>query len=198
MDLLSPPDHDRQLRLVRGYPADAYPPPRAYDAGLRERFAVVLDAYRPASEGMFADVELFLQLVAALLEAVPHERVVFARPGGQTVADGPAAMAHLAAATPDEGLQPPEQIVLMEGDQPVCVVETECRVNVGDEAPFHDAYTIALYTKADRSQDFVRACERIGVEVGASLADFQDEPARREPFVPLWKRPLRWLGVKAW
>ena len=52
----------RRIALVAGYHPCSYPPPVAYDAGLRERFAVVLSSYRPDKDGMFFDADLFVRL----------------------------------------------------------------------------------------------------------------------------------------
>ena len=70
---LDPTTPVRRIALVAGYHPCSFPPPVAYDAGLRERFAVVLDSYRPDKDGMFFDADLFVRLAAALLRAVPHD-----------------------------------------------------------------------------------------------------------------------------
>lgn len=182
------PPRQRRLRLVRGYESGTYPPPRAYDAGLRERFAAVLDTYRPDAEGMLSDVELFLGLVDALLEAVPHDQVLFEL-GDTRQASAP---------RPIVTLEPPQQIILAWQGRVVGVIETECRVNIGGPEPFHDAYTVAVYTKVDRSADFRAACGAVCEAAGAVASCFAEGVALREPFVPFWKRPLRWVGRKAW
>jgi hypothetical protein len=187
----------RRLRLIQGYRQDDYPPPRAYDAGLRARFAIVLDAYRPAAEGMLFDVELFLQLVGALLEAVPHDRVVFEVAEDRRI-DALRQLEATYTGASLVGLEPPDQIVLLRDEKPVCVLETECRVDVGGPEPYHDAYTLALYTQADLAPGFRAVCERVGAALGATLTGYDQGARQREPYVALWKRPLRWVGMKGW
>src|SRR5947209_15027767 len=75
----------RSIALVAGYHPCSFPPPVAYDAGLRERFAVVLSSYRPDKDGMFFDADLFVRLAAALLRAVPHDKLAVETGGGSPV-----------------------------------------------------------------------------------------------------------------
>ena len=172
---------DRRLRLLKGYPSGTHPSPRAYDAGLRERFAAMLDTTRPDAEGMFLDVELFLRLIDALLEVVPHDQVLFEQGDERPVT-----------------LEPPEQIFLARDAHVVCVVETECRVNVGGTPPYHDAYTVVLYTRTDFAQAFREAAERTAASLGVPCTSEADGPAEATPpEPPLWKLPLQWMGGKA-
>lgn len=192
-----PPLRMRSLRLVRGYQPATYPPPRAYDAGLRQRFAVALDTHRPEAEGMFADVELFLRLVGAVLEAVPHERVVFEVDEDRRV-ESLSQLQALYAGVRGSVHEPPKHIILTRHGRPVCIIETECRVRVGGPAPYHDAYSAVLYTKEDHATALRHACEQVAGELGAHVVGYDEGAPHRAPFVPLWKRPLQWLGVKAW
>jgi len=55
----------RHIALVAGYHPCSFPPATAYDAGLKERFAVVLSSYRPDKDDMFFDAELFVLIAGS-------------------------------------------------------------------------------------------------------------------------------------
>src|SRR5947209_1569802 len=115
----------RHITLVAGYHPCSFPPPAAYDAGLRERFAAVLDSYRPDKDGMFFDADLFVRLAAALLRAVPHDSLAIETGGGSPVLRSLPELADEYARRDEMDRDPPHRMKAFLGDRLVAVVETE-------------------------------------------------------------------------
>ena len=84
------------------------------------------------------------------------------------------------------------------GERLVAVGETESWASVGGPAPYHDSFTLSLYTAENRAVEFRAVCEAVAQEGDVTVTAFHEALGRKEPFVPWWRRPLRWLGVKPW
>ena len=69
-------DPVRLLALICGYDVHATPPPGwAAAAGLRKRFAIVLDPIRDERTETDFDVRLFLNLAPAIFKLMPHNSI---------------------------------------------------------------------------------------------------------------------------
>ena len=98
----------------------------------------------------------------------------------------------------EDARDPPIRVYLVRGNRMVAYAETEPWALVGGPFPYHDSYTLAFYTADDRTHEFQCICERISKEMGANIIGVHKGLASKEPFTPLWMRPLRWLGAKPW
>jgi hypothetical protein len=188
----------RRIALVAGYHPCSYPPPVAYEAGLRERFAVVLSSYRPDKDGVFFDADLFVRLAAALLRVVPHDSLAIETGGGSSVLRSLPELSERYARLDESERDPPLRMRASLGDRLVAVGETEAWAAVGGPAPYHDSFTLSLYTVENRAVEFRAVCEAVAHDGGVTVTAFHEALGRREPFVPWWRRPLRWLGVRPW
>ncbi len=188
----------RHIALVAGYHSCSFPPPVAYDAGLRERFAVVLSSYRPDKDGMFFDADLFVRLAAALLRAVPHDSLAIETGGGSPILGSLPELAERYARQDEMDRDPPLRMRASLGDRLVAVGETEAWASVGGPAPYHDSFTLSLYTAENRAVEFRAVCEAVANDGGVTVTAFHEALGHKEPFVSWWRRPLRWLGVKPW
>jgi hypothetical protein len=184
--------NQRRLALVAGYHACSFPPPFAADAGLKERFAVVLDSFRADKDGMFFDAELFVQITAALLQAIPHHSLDIEIGANQAPLHSMPALADCYARQEESEREPPLRMKMYSDQRLVACEETEWWVQVGGPAIYHDSYTFSFYTAANRTSDFRSICERVSSEIGAVITGFHEAPSQ-PPFAPLWKRPLQWL-----
>jgi hypothetical protein len=187
----------RQIALVAGYHSCSFPPPIAYDAGLRERFAVVLSSYRPDKDGMFFDADLFVRLADAILKVIPHDSLVIETgdlPRLQSLSDQAKQYA-----SPDEiDREPPDRIKVFCDGRLVAIEETEPWVAMGGPAPYHDSFTMSFYTADDRAAEFRHICESVAQQDGVMVTAFHEAERSKEPFVPWWRQPLRWIGAKRW
>jgi hypothetical protein len=188
---------DRALALVSGYHKHSYPPPEAYDAGLRRRFAIVLDTYRQDYEGIYFDTELFLGLVTEVFRTIPHDRMAITMWEGNAF-DSVEALAQSYCGMAQDDRDPPARVRLFRGADMVCLVETEFWAYCGGPWPYHDSYTVSLYTAEDRSPELRAVCEDLCSRLGTQVAGFHTGEPCKEPFVRWWRRLLRLFGAKPW
>ena len=188
----------RRIALVSGYHSCSFPPLIAFDAGLRNRFAVVFDTYRPQEEGMFFDADLFLDIVEAFLRTVPYDRLDIEMGGKYGPLQSASELKNWYACHKERVNDPPLRMRCWSENLLVAVEETELWVNVGGPDVYHDSITASFYTAVDSTDELRILSERVCNEKGAIITGFHEADARKDPFVPLWKRPFRWLGVKPW
>src|SRR5947209_1811605 len=175
----------RSLSLVSGYHDCTFPPAEAYDAGLRERFAVVLGSYRPDRDGMCFDATTFLRVGEAVCAAVPHTSLLIDISGDirfgsfRELAQGYARLTQ-------EGRDPPQRLRLFNGDGVVCVMETELWVNIGGPAIYHDSYTFSFYTAEDYSESFRSVCEGVCRELEVNVTGFHQGARHKKPRRSVW------------
>jgi hypothetical protein len=185
----------RCFALVSGYHACSFPPRAAYDAGLRNRFAVVLSTFRPEKSEMFFDSNLFIKIADALLQVIAHDLLEIDLGGEVPVLRSLASLAERYASQEEMDREPPAWMRAYGGNRLIAIEETEWWTSVGGPAPYHDTLTFSFYTPENRSVEFRRACEIVAVESDATITAFHEALPHKEPFVPYWKRPLRWLGL---
>jgi hypothetical protein len=188
----------RRIALVTGYHPCSFPPPTAYNAGLYERFAVVLSSFRPDKDGMFFDADLFVKFAEAIFRAIPHDSLDIEMGGGSAGLHSLPELAERYARQDEMDRDPPFRVRASCGNRLVAVEETEAWASVGGPDPYHDSFTMSFYTAENRSDEFRRICEATARESGVTITAFHEAFGRKEPFVPWWRRPLRWLGVKRW
>jgi hypothetical protein len=199
MSKVGPSDQDsnfRQIALVAGYHPCSFPPSMAYDVGLKERFAVVLSSYRPEKDGMFFDADLFVRLADAILKVIPHDSldIDLGSPHFKSLAE----LAELYVRQNEIDHEPPNSMKAFLSDRLVAVEETEPWMAVGGPAPYHDSFTMSFYTAEERADEFRGICESVARENGVMVTAFHEAERSKEPFVPWWRQPLRWVGAKPW
>jgi hypothetical protein len=189
--------NDRNFAIVFGYHPCSYPPPSAYDAGLTKRFAIVFDTYRPDKGYAFFDADLFTGVLKAICNAIPHD-ALWIEMDAEHDLHSLHELSEWYVTRGDDDRDPPIRVLLFHDSRLTAYSETEEWAMVGGPAPYHDSYTLSFYTKEDRAEEFRRICERFSKESGATITGIHEAPKSKEPFTPLWKIPLKWLGVKPW
>lgn len=201
MSKVGPTDQNtnsRQIALVAGYHPCSFPPATAYDAGLRERFAVVLSSYRPEKDGMFFDAELFVLIADALLQSIPHDSLEIELDERSPHFKSLTELTELYSSQDELDHEPPNSMKALLGKRLVAVEATEPWMAVGGPDPYHDSFTMSFYTVEDRADEFRRICESVAEQSGVTVTAFHEAERQKEPFAPWWRRPLRWIGVKPW
>ena len=188
---------NRFIALVVGYHEYSYPPSSAYDAGLVQRFAIVFDTYRPDKGYAYFDAELYFRVLTSICQAVAHDSISIDA-DGERVFHSFDELVNSSLSKSDDDREPPKGVCLFRHGRIVACAETEEWLLVGGPAPYHDSYTLSVYTSDNRAAEFQRICECISVGMGATITGIYDEQRIKEPFTPFWKRPLRWLGIKTW
>jgi len=189
---------DRTLCLVSGYHQHSYPPTRAYFNGLLYRFAVVFDTYRCSKADEYFDSELFLLLVPRLCEIIGYEAIELVMPEAAKHLKGIRFNSFQNLSTfyrqQDElECQPPEWIELTKKNQLIGLGNTEFWNLLGGPDPYHDSYTVSLYTAQDRSEEFRKACELDCPKLGALITNYYVEQQLKEPYRSIGTRILRWF-----
>ena len=185
----------RCLSLVSGYHDCTFPPAEAYDAGLRERFAIVLGSFRPDRDGMCFDAKVFLRLGEALCAALPHTSLLVELPGGARFTSFGDLAREYARVSQDER-DPPRRVRLFNGDDPVCVMDTEFWVNVGGPAIYHDSYTFSFYTAADHAESFRALCAGVCGDLDVNVTGFHQGARHKKPRRSFWRRVVRAFGAE--
>jgi hypothetical protein len=188
----------RCLSVVTGYHKCSAPPGVAYDAGLRRRFAIVLSSYRPDKDGMYFDADLFVRLLDGLLAVLLHDTLEIELPGDAVCLRSLDELSAIYAGCPEMERDPPSRMRIYNNGELVAIEDTEPWAYVGGPEPYHDSYTLSLYTAEDQSVAFWRVCEAVSKQSGARITGFHTAAPWKEPFVRWWKRPLRWVGLKPW
>ena len=185
------------FQLVTGYHEGSYPPPGAYDIGLRERFAVVCATATNADGDMLFDSALFLAVTDAMLRSMRYDSLKIDM-DERFQLDSMSKVCSWYDHLEEVDHEPPLLIRLSLNDTIVAVVHVDCWAKVGGPPIYHDSYTISFYTKDNRTVEFRQICEEVAFTHPADLVAFHEGEPRKEPFVAWWKAPLKWLGLKVW
>ena len=180
---------DRTVAIVLGYHECSYPPRLAYQAGLTERFAVIF--------GNEFDADLFIGILTAIGLAIPHDSLAIELNAEQHFPSIRALSEWYLSQQPDDR-DAPIGVRLFGAGRLVAIAETEFWVLAGGPWPYHDSYTLSFYTPEGRAEEFLGICERISKELALTITSIHKASVSKEPFVPFWKAPLKWLGLKPW
>lgn len=183
--------------IATGYHEFNFPPPVAYDHGLRERFAVVLGTLTNDDGDMLFESQLFLSITQALLKAIPHDAIEL-RMGDRYPLHSFANLATWYSILDAVDREPPDSIVLTAASSMTAYVDFEHWANCGGPSFYHDSHTVSFYTRENRASEFRDLCEHVAASYPADMKGFYEALPRKEPFFPNWKRPLKWLGFKVW
>lgn len=161
---------ERTLKLVRGYVKGVDRlPQQAKARDLDKRFAFVLETYRPGVVDAFFDAELYEGLVKVTAKAFGATSLTVALDSGDAVKCSAAEFHSCLVKRLEVEREPFSQILIERDSVVVAMLFCEPWVNVGGPDPYHDSYTLALYTASIVDDSFeadVRAlCDSLGAEI---------------------------------
>lgn len=187
----------RTMKVVVGYVPRVDQRPRwAQDLGFDRRVAFVLETYRPdQGPDMFFDLELYAALLQGAREVFQADRMVVVSPQGRTteLAEAPDVV-RLLELRRELDREPLEQLVLRRGDAVVASIGSEPWANAGGPSPYHDSYTVPIYSSEDRSTDLIAAARATRHELGAVIEEVIHADA--EPTAIGWPARLRaWFRI---
>jgi hypothetical protein len=181
------------VSLAHGYHAESYPPQRAYDHGLRVRFAVIFHTYRPDKGSLHFDADLFLRVVSGLGRSLDHDSIEIWLNETDCVQSFVELERTYANADEDDR-EPPIRMELSCNGRLVMFVETEFWANCGGPAPYHDSYTASVYTADDHSGAFQEIAQTICLAAGATILEVHRGNAENRPYRPLWSMLQRLIS----
>ena len=189
-------EQDRSLKIVVGYLASDRKLPERQAADLIHRTAFVLDSYRASKVDDYFDSELYAVLLETVRRVVGADRVTGIFDSGERVfvpsAEECRVLVRRTATlgADDEG-DPFERVVFARGDRTVAVAGHEAYWKIGGPDPYHDSYTIPVYTREDLSEALVTearvACSQLGAQI-TSVVRGAHCPRRRSI-----RDAVRWL-----
>lgn len=182
----------RTMKVVVGYvPRVDQRPRRVHDLGLDRRVAFVLETYRPdKGPDMFFDLELYAALLQGARDVFQADRMVVVSPNGTTteLADG-SDVVRLLGQRRELAREPLEHLVLRRGDAIVATIGSEPWAHGGGPVPYHDSYTIPIYSSEDKSTELIAAARATCQGLGAVIDDVIH--ADTAPAAPGWPARLR-------
>ena len=162
---------DRTMKIVIGYVPGVDRLPKDVRAlGFDRRVAFVLDTFRADKVDMFFDTELYAALLDAVREASRANRLSVVSSSGKTL-DLPNgyAVVGLLERNAESMREPLFRVIMNRDGTPVSAVDLEPWAHIGGPRPYHDSYTMAVYSRddlAERLEGAARAvCRRLGAEV---------------------------------
>jgi len=184
---MNTPDLSRDLYLVKGYQKNIYPPNDAYAANLRYRFAVVLNTNYPTIDGSHFEVEYYFDLLDTCLSEIGYEKLLVNLDNNNEYASTKIVKENILN-MPEEDREPPLRIWLYSNDEKFGLIETEFWVKCGGPFPYHDSYTLAIYTQKDVSDKIVENCTRVASKWGGKIIDVIEGKKTPLPRQPWWKK----------
>lgn len=132
--------------------------------GLTQRFAFVLETFRAGCVDAFFDAALYEGLVTVVFKVVAADtiRVVISRRETREVSSSEE-FHRLVFALPDAEREPFSRLFFLRASSVIAVMESQPWMQVGGPDPYHDSYTLAVFTKTDLS-DLVLGETRVFVK----------------------------------
>jgi hypothetical protein len=162
---------ERTLKIVVGYVRGVDRLPRhVQDLHLTRRVAFVLDSYRSDNVDMFFDAELYAALLDSTREVFGADRMSAVLSRGETATIGSASDAErILQSELEGGSEPFTKVMLSRGGTIVAVIESEPFAYSGGPEPYHDSFTVPIYSREDaagRLEASARSvCSRLGAEI---------------------------------
>jgi hypothetical protein len=162
---------ERTLTMVVGYiPRVDELPREARDLGFLRRVALALDTCRSNNVDLYFDVDLYTAMLDVIGQALASNQMSLRLRSRETAeAAGALDVKRRLEGVPVLEREPIPTILLKRGDLAVGLVESVLWANVGGPQPYHDSYTMAVYSSEDvaaRLESMVRSrCEREGAEL---------------------------------
>jgi hypothetical protein len=162
---------DRTMKLVVGYvPRVDRLPSELRRGGFTRRVAFVLDTFRSGNVDMYFDDGLYTALVGAMQDVVSADRMSAVLSSGKTIdLVDTAGLMRLLAQEPTAERGPLPRVLMARGDRTVCVIESEAWAETGGPEPYHDSYTIPVYSQYDLSKPIEAAVRAVCRQTGAEL-----------------------------
>jgi hypothetical protein len=186
---------ERSIFIVRGYHEFIRPPEIVINEGVVYRLSFVLNTYRRNKNYWFLDVELFLSLVSKIKQLFdPCSTEVFMT--NKSVLKSIELMKQKMLSESEEYRSPPRRIIFRnEGDVVCCIIDVEFWVNVGGPMPYHDSYTVSVYTKKDMSEQLILLCDDVCNVLNGTItgiADASQIPKKhKKGIVGFWHKWMR-------
>ena len=175
------------IRFVAGIEPRQRPPAAVKTAGLRHRFAVIQDTYRPdkASQAAYFDEALWRRLLAFARETAPDAQVRIVACDRAKEMD---AADFLATSASIE--EPPALLFVRANGTLVLCIETEYWTQVGGPWPYHDSYSYAMWSNDDVSARVSRFLREADASASWDIASDVLAPGTAKP------SPVRWLWAR--
>jgi len=163
------------MRVVIGYvPRVDRLPSELRKLGLTQRVAFVLDSFRSDKVDMYFDEELYASLMAAVREASSADRMFYASASGEAFEIGDAMdVNRLLARQPEGEREPLSRVIVVRERTTAAVIGSEPWAHCGGPEPYHDSYTVPIYSREDMAERLEAAarnvCQRLGVELATVL-----------------------------
>lgn len=176
---------ERNLTIVKGYHDFIQPPEIVYDKKLFSRVAIVLSTYRHDKKYSYFDAELFFELISKIrnLFSSCQLNIYFT---DECFLNSIDSMKERVLSESEEDRNPPRSIIFRINESVCCVIDLEFWVNVGGPLPYHDSYTIAVYTSNDISEQLIVICNDVCNALSATICGITE-------ISPLPKRSRKWL-----
>jgi len=176
------PDVDRLSRTAR-------------DLALGYRYAFVMSTYSPFSPDMVFDAGLYREIAVSIWDLLGSERAEVVMDYEQPrMADN---LADFTARVEEFSLsedEPVSRIIMYRGSAPVGFLESEPYARVGGPRPYHDSYTVAVYTSSDVSDLLVARGQELAGRCNSDLEEvIRCEVVRMDTQLP----PSFWSLLKA-
>ena len=177
---------DRRISVIFGYiPKVDRLPRRLKSIGLFRRYAVVMDSYRLGFVDAFFDSELFLA-VSESVGGIVHADCLRAKRGRIVhVFDFPLGLESkgtLRAMLIDE---PIDELLYFRGGEVVSAIVSEAWAKVGGPPPYHDSYTMAIYSAIDIANQLEAELEILSGDLQVSISSVTRGEAAPIPSNPL-------------
>jgi hypothetical protein len=184
------------LKIVIGYVAGVDVLPRdARRQGLARRVAFVLETYRPDRDphGSYFDVGLYAELVESTCTALRVDAMRGNFRAREEVNIDPGALRSLLDQQAETEREPLWRIRMVREGSTVALLGSDLWVLCGGPDPYHDSYTIPVYTHEDVSGELEAAARTACNSVNAKLTDVIR--ASEKPAPGLLDRAMSFLGL---
>jgi hypothetical protein len=132
-----------EISFVSGFDAEDRTPGLVKSAGLKHRFAVIQETYRPDKVDMYFDEALWGRLFDfAIRYALDRKTIAEIRYASKEM---PAANL-VTAGRQETDKKPPPYILVRDGGKCVLCIATEFWNLIGGPWPYHDSYTYSIYS----------------------------------------------------
>ena len=188
---------DRTLSIVVGYvPRVDALPGWVRSLGLTRRVAFVLSSYRSDKVDLFFDAELNAALLDAAREVCRADRIASMFPSDEILKEFRTATDLMREYEPLPEIErdPLERAVLQRGGMVVAAVGSEPWADVGGPMPYHDSYTIPIYSLDDAGAELEEAARSTCRRLGAEVTEVVQGSATPVPPGVL-QRVAAWLGM---
>lgn len=157
------------ITLVWGYlPEIDHPNSHATQLQLLNRLAIILPSSFPEKTEMYFDSTLFLTAVKVLLDVISHQEIkIYLDKNQQKVLTSLDELKQHYAGLSEENQSPFYSCELVDEQNISAYFECIDYTAVGGSEPYHDSFTLAVYTKSTISQQqFSACCNQNNISIG--------------------------------